>query len=166
MEFALKNHDGHYGPRKFWHNHLPRLKYHNPAVSMTVSRTTDNAGPATMTVFYAPAPESASATASPAPSSSTTSAATTSGHTPFERVESIDMKHKHETEILEKLMRLTKAMQVVATAEEDAELQALEDQRQRSEADRKGMAEVNERKRREKSILEQARGGLATTKAA
>jgi large subunit ribosomal protein MRP49 len=31
---------------------LPRLKYHNPAIPMTVSRTTNQTGPATFSIFF------------------------------------------------------------------------------------------------------------------
>jgi len=53
LTFARKINDGHMGPRKFWHTYLPRLKYHNPAVPMTVERTDDQEGPATLSVHFA-----------------------------------------------------------------------------------------------------------------
>ena len=167
MEFAFKVHDGHAGARKFWRIHLPRLKYHNPGVSMTVNRSNDNSGPSTMTVFFASVPEPTSATnISPAHSVSESPLTATPEVPPIERIESINMKHYHESEILEQLMRVTKATSVLATAEDEAELQALEEQKQRGEVDRERMAEVNERRKREKRLLEQARGGLAAARAA
>lgn len=39
------------GPRKFWRENLPRLKYHNPAVPMVVNRTFDQEGPATLRIY-------------------------------------------------------------------------------------------------------------------
>lgn len=39
------------GPRKFWRENLPRLKYHNPAVPMIVNRLRDQSGPATLTIY-------------------------------------------------------------------------------------------------------------------
>lgn len=39
------------GPRKFWRENLPRLKYHNPAVPMIVNRTRDQDGPATLSIY-------------------------------------------------------------------------------------------------------------------
>lgn len=129
---------------------------------MTVDRSDDNAGPATLTVFFAPAanPSSASALSSPAPISSTTNAKATSDHTPFERVESIEMKHKHEEEILEQLMQITKAVQVNPSPDEELEMKELEDQRARSERDAETTRVYNEKVRQEKALLEQARSAV------
>ena len=165
MDFAYKLNDGHFGARKFWRNYLPRLKYHNPAVSMTINRTTDQAGLSTMTIFFAPPPDPISTTRSPIPTSSTSTSTTISGQAPFDRTESIDMKYKNESDILARLMSLTTATPVVATPEEEAELQGLEEQRKRGLQDAERMAEVNERRRREKSLLQAARGVVGETQA-
>ncbi|MCJ1253432.1 hypothetical protein MMC24_001243 [Lignoscripta atroalba] len=165
LDFAYKLNDGHFGARKFWQNYLPRLKYHNPAISMTINRSTDQTGPATLSIFFAPAPTSTSPTASPAPASSTSTSTPPSEHTPSDRTESIDMKHKHESDILLQLMKITRAMPVEATADEEEELQQLEEQRKRSEQDALRMAEVNEKRRREQALLQQARGNIAGNQA-
>ncbi|MCJ1485642.1 hypothetical protein MMC06_005817 [Schaereria dolodes] len=172
LEFAHKLNDGHFGARKFWRNHLPRLKYHNPAVSMTINRSADQTGPATLTVFFAPPPppprpssSSNPPSASPAPSSSTSTATSPSEHTPFDRAETIDMKHKHESDILSQLLSITQATPVVATPDEVVELRQLEDQRKRSEQDALMMAGVNEKRRREQALLQQARGSVAENEA-
>lgn len=165
MDFAVKLNDGHLGPRKFWRHYLPRLKYHNPAVPMTVNRTTNQSGPATLTVFFAPPPDSQSPTSSPAPTSSTSQSTSPSEHTPFERAQSIDLKHRREPEIMALLMATTKATPVHATAEEQAELEELEEQRERSERDTARSAEVNAKRKREAEVLAQARGELAQAQA-
>ncbi|KAL8694395.1 MAG: hypothetical protein Q9218_000961 [Villophora microphyllina] len=163
LDFAFKIDDGHFGARKVWRNYLPRLKYHNPAVSMTINRSQDQAGPATLTVFYAPPQDSsASSPSSSGPSSSTTGDTPTSDHTPFERAETINMKHKHESQILSELLNMTKATPVVATPEEEADLQVLADEEKRSEADRVRNATYTEQKRQEKALLDQARGAVRT----
>jgi len=151
------------GPRKVWREYLPRLKYHNPAVSMTVDRSPEQSGPATLSVFFAPIANtgSNSATASPAPTSSTSGDKAPSDHTPWERVEAIDMKHKKPEEILERLMEVTRAQAVVASGEEEVEVRELEEQRLRSERDREEVMAYNEKVRQERALLEQARGALA-----
>lgn len=166
MDFAVKLNDGHLGPRRFWRFNLPRLKYHNPAVPMTVNRTNDQDGPATLTVFFAPPSNSPSPTSSPAPTSSTSQSTSPSDHAPFERTQSISMKHKLEPEILALLMDITKATPVEATLEEQAELEELGELRQRSELDSKRSAEVNEKIKREQDMLAQARGEIAQAQAA
>jgi large subunit ribosomal protein MRP49 len=148
--------------RKFWRNCLPRLKYYNPAVPMTVNRTTNQTGPALMTVHFT-SPEAA-ATIKPEISSTTTKQTSTGpvpeskAGPPTERTEVINMKHRQDSEILEQLLKLTKAKVVRATAEEQREIQEMEEQNARSERDATMMAEVNATKKREAEILEQARG--------
>ncbi|KAL8738649.1 MAG: hypothetical protein Q9181_000595 [Wetmoreana brouardii] len=129
---------------------------------MTVSRSHDQAGPATLAIFFAKPPDSASAISSPPPLASTIQNTPTSDHTPFERTETIDMKHRHELEILSDLMGLTKATSVVATPEEKAELQALADEEKRSELDRQRNTVYTEQKRQEKALLDQARGAIGS----
>jgi large subunit ribosomal protein MRP49 len=77
---------------------------------------------------------------------------------PTERTEVINMKHRHDSEILEQLLKLTKAKVVRPTAEEQREIQEMEEQNARSERDAVMMAEVNAKRKREEEILEQARG--------
>ena len=150
MEFATKINDGHYGARKVWRQYLPRLKFHNPTVSMTVNRSTDQAGPATLTVFFSKADgEGVTATTN-----------TESGG----RVETIDMKHKQETDILKELLLETGAKEIQATPEEESELRQLAEEGIWSEQDRRRSRLDLETRRREKQMLEQARGlGTAPT---
>ena len=148
------------GARKVWRKHLPRLKYHNPAISMTVNRTRDQEGPATLTVFFAPPSRSSSTTASSAPSSSTEPSTAPSVNAPTKRIETIDMKHKHESEILSRLLELTKGIPYEASPDELAELRDVDDEKRRSERDREAQARLNEVKRQEKALLDLARGGV------
>ncbi|KAI9751924.1 MAG: hypothetical protein M4579_005835 [Chaenotheca gracillima] len=172
LDFAYKWNSGHLGPRKFWHKCLPRLKYHNPAVSMTVNRTTDQKAPATMSIFFSSPSRSDSPTAAPTPTSSTSSPALsdapttpTSDSPPVERVESIDMKDKTDSAILASLMELTKAFPVNATPEELDELARLQERAIRTQADSARTAKWNAEKRKEKAVLAQARGEVASAEA-
>ncbi|KAH0414018.1 hypothetical protein KCU90_g16126, partial [Aureobasidium melanogenum] len=45
MRFAPKIDGGHMGPRKFWRHELVRLKFHNPAIPMTLDRTAAQTDP-------------------------------------------------------------------------------------------------------------------------
>lgn len=51
LEFAHRMGDGHMGPRKFWQENLPRLKYYNPAVPMIVNRHLVQDGPAVLSIY-------------------------------------------------------------------------------------------------------------------
>ncbi|KAL8659890.1 MAG: hypothetical protein Q9226_000184 [Calogaya cf. arnoldii] len=160
LDFAYKLNDGHFGARKVWRNYLPRLKYHNPAISMSVNRTQNQSGPATLTVFFASPSDPAPNTSSPAPSSSTTQNTPTSDHAPFERTVTIEMKHRHESEILSELLSLTKASPVEPSAEEEAELEKLAEEERQGGLDRAKNAAYTEQKRQEKALLDQARGAV------
>lgn len=78
-----------------------------------------------------------------------------------DRVETIDMKNFTSSEILDALVNLTKAYPIEPTPDEVEELASLEEQRKNSEKDRKLSNEVRAKLKREKEILEQARGELA-----
>lgn len=152
LDFAYAIEDGHFGARKVWRKYLPRLKYHNPAISMTVHRRQDQTGPATLTVSFAPLPNS------DIPASDTSM--TPSKHLPTDRAEIIDMKHKHESEILKNLMTLTNGQQYEASPDELAELEDVDEARKRGDRDRQAQKNLNERRKQEQSLLDQARGSV------
>lgn len=68
------------------------------------------------------------------------------------------MKHKHESEILSRLLELTSGTPYEITAEEHAELRELEDHKRSSQRDREAQTRLNEMKKQEKALLDQARG--------
>ena len=125
---------------------------------MTVNRNTDQQGPATLTVFFTDPQHTLSTNSNPKPSSSQDQATAASNKSPTGRVESIDMKHKHESEILAQLLELTKAHQYESTSEEYSEQRDVEDHRRRSQRDREAQMRLNEVKCQEKALLDQARG--------
>ncbi|EME89563.1 uncharacterized protein MYCFIDRAFT_49125 [Pseudocercospora fijiensis CIRAD86] len=143
MRFAPRMNQGHMGPKKFWRHELVRLKYHNPSVSMTVDRTALQEDPAVMSIHFS----------NSSPSSS---------EPPEERIETIDMKNYTSSEILDAVVRLTKAYPVEPTPKDLEEMRKLEEQRARSEKDSKLSQEVRARAKREKQLLGQARGEVAS----
>ena len=151
LDFARKYDDGHFGARKLWRNYLPRLKYHNPAVSMTVNRHEDQSGPATLTLFFS---EESVSTSSTPPVGLTTMALRPDT---WQRTEVIDMRHKHESEILKQLVELTGAIPCQQSAEDTARLEKVaEDSKSRSKA-RERQSRINERRKYEEALLQQAR---------
>ena len=150
----------------FWRHELVRLKFHNPAIPMSVDRTAAQTDPALLSVHYTnpdAVQSSSSATSAPATRDSTTKNTTPSDASSTERVETINMTHSNNTEILEAFVRLTKAYPVEPTAAEKEELESLEEQRLRSAAASKLSAEVRARQQREKELLQQARGDIAAS---
>lgn len=122
---------------------------------MTVNRSKTEGGPATLTISFDD-PAAATTSATTAKAEGETSEEDFNG-----RTEVIDMKYKHESEILQQVMELTKAAPVRATPEEEAEMQELQEQKKRSTQDMLRNERLNEQKRQEKALLEQARGAAA-----
>ena len=98
-----------------------------------------------------------SATSGAAPTDSTTSTSTPSEHDPVERVETIDMKGLNNSEILQKLVSMTKAYPVEPTAQDREEMQILADQEERGRKDAQLDREVKAKKAKEAELLQQAR---------
>jgi large subunit ribosomal protein MRP49 len=115
---------------------------------MTLERTTNQEGPALMTVYFD------DATQPETPVAGTQTEPTTSSQ---QRVVTINMKHRHESEILSQLLALTNAVPVEPTPEEVEQLQQLAAQQEVSERDSARHAIFNAEKKREKAILAQAR---------
>ena len=147
LDFARKTDDGHYGARRVWRIYLPRLKYHNPAISMTVKRGADQEGPATLSVHFT------SSSTAPAASSQTNP-----DPSPSKKVETIDMKHQSESEILSRLLEMTRAVPYEATPDELAELRDVEDYNRKTTRDRAAQSRLNQIKKQEQALLDQARG--------
>ncbi len=71
------------------------------------------------------------------------------------------MKHKHESDILSRLLELTHGVQYEITPEEQSELRDVEDYKRNSERDREAQATLNEATRQEKALLDLARSAGA-----
>ncbi|MBE7181239.1 MAG: hypothetical protein INR71_08525 [Terriglobus roseus] len=121
---------------------LPRLKYHNPSVSMTVDRSIPQTDSPTLTLFSHP------------PSPSATPAAQSDARA---AVQTIDMKGRSGADIWDALLRLTGAAEVAARDDDRAVLAELESQNAVSDADRARQLEVNARVKREEDLLRQAK---------
>lgn len=155
---------GHLGPKQFWHKCLPRLKYHNPAVPMTVNRTEDTSVPATLTIHFTN-PDLAASSPPPINSTASNPATPSASGAPTTHTKTIDCKHRDANAILFDLMELTKAKKVLPTEAEKQMMKDLAAMKLKSEQDSKLSAAVNERIRAEKAILDQARGEVAAASA-
>ena len=158
LQFAPKINNGHAGARKFWRNALPRLKYHNPAIPMTVTRLKDQRSPATLTLSFGK-PTALSVLARNLNSLLSISPASTVQDQPdIDRKEIIDVTNLHDSEILIRLTKLTNATLVLPTIEEEEQLQKLEEEKAKHRQDSLVNTEYLERQRREKAFLNQVKG--------
>lgn len=129
---------------------------------MTINRTTDQKGPATMTVYFGD-PTTAENTPSTVSSTTTTQAsiapvAKSTPVVPIQRIATINMKHRDQSQILAQLLTITKAVPVKPTEEETEQIKELKEQQRLSEQDSKRSQAVNEKRKRAEAMLAQARG--------
>ncbi|CAJ2511007.1 Uu.00g066320.m01.CDS01 [Anthostomella pinea] len=180
MDFALKWNDGHLGPRKFWKTCLPRLKFWNPAIPMLVNRSDQQAGPATMSIYFRQtsldptSPSSSSTSSSTSPSSVAAAArnmlplaqqpkSSTENEHPApppeagERVVTIDMKNVHSDAIFSEFMAKTGATPVHPSPDEEVEMRQVEEREERATVDRAIVKKYIDDKRREERMLALAR---------
>ncbi|KAK8039111.1 hypothetical protein PG993_007522 [Apiospora rasikravindrae] len=172
MDFALRWNDGHMGPRKFWKTCLPRLKFWNPAVPMIINRSSNNAGPATLSIYFRQAAAAAAAPTTPAgsapkvnfvtplaqqPHSSTTNECPAPLPEEGERVVTIEMKHQHSDAILQEFLQKTGATVLQPSPDELNEMRQAEDLKDRAAIDRSIMKKYIDDKRAEERLLARAR---------
>ncbi|KAE8373806.1 50S ribosomal protein Mrp49 [Aspergillus bertholletiae] len=159
LTYAQKIYGGHQGARHFWRNCLPRLKYHNPGLQMTVKQTQEQEGPAALTIYFAERTSNAA---------SLTAAKVEDKHAPApestEKTAVVDLKNLDYKEIWNKVKMMTGAQEVPATPEEEAELQKLEQMRQQSEKDRVRIAAMRQAKKDQERMLQEARGEIEKLK--
>ncbi|ORY63993.1 CI-B8 domain-containing protein [Pseudomassariella vexata] len=160
LDFALRWNDGHMGPRKFWKTCLPRLKFWNPAVPMLVNRSTNQTGPALMSIYFRQSAAKATKNLTPLvqqPHSSTTNECPAPPPEEEERVVTIDMKHQHSDAILTEFLQKTGATLVHPTPDEQMEMQQVEELQEKGAVDRAIVKKYLDEKRREEKLLLQAR---------
>lgn len=146
---------------------------------MLVNRSENQAGPATMSIYFrqSAAVAAAGAAATTQGGKTTTAAAaammatplaqqphsSTTGECPApapgegERVVTIDMKNRHSDAILEEFMEKTGATVMAPTPDEEVEMRQVEELTERAVFDRAIMKKYIDDKRREERMLAQAR---------
>ncbi|KAF9877768.1 50s ribosomal protein mrp49 [Colletotrichum karsti] len=162
MEFAKTIGEGHAGPRKFWKEMLPRLKYHNPAIPMIVNRKAANEGAAIMSVYFRTTPTPIDPATLPQPPSSAVDQSKAPTPIEGERVVKIDMKGKRSEEILERFVAETAALAVQPTPEELREMEEVKELRIKGQQDREAVAEIRDAAKKEKAMLDKARAEIGS----
>ncbi|KAL2197244.1 CI-B8 domain-containing protein [Corynascus similis CBS 632.67] len=165
MEFAHRINQGHMGPRVFFREALPRLKYWNPAVPMVVNRSYDQSGPATLTLYFRE-PGATLPSDLPQPSSSTQGLAKAPAPAEGERALTIDMKNRRSEAILKEFMEKSGAVSVKMSPEDEAIMREVEERERIGAIDRERIRKLNEAAKREKQMIAQAHSEAAAIKAA
>lgn len=177
MDFAVKWNDGHLGPRKFWKSCLPRLKYWNPAIPILVNRSENQAGPATMSIYFRQAAASsdplsiAEAVRNMVPLAQQPHSSIKNEHPApppdeGERVVTIDMKNVHSDNILGEFLAKTGATVIHASPDEQAEMRQIQERVEHAVVDRAIVKKFIDDKRRAERLLAIAKQEAAAIKAA
>ncbi|KAI1210605.1 CI-B8 domain-containing protein [Annulohypoxylon truncatum] len=168
LDFAKRWNNGHFGPRKFWRDCLPRLKFWNPAVPMLVNRTEDQTAPAKMSIYFRQAALDSNKPSvlvskfntlplAQQPRSSITNEYPAPEPEEGERVVTIDMKEVHSDAILEEFLAKTGATKVEPTADELAEMAQVERRHREAAFDRSINKKYIDAQKLEERMLAMAR---------
>lgn len=161
LTYARHIYGGHQGARHFWRRCLPRLKYHNPSIPMTVQQTSEKEGPAALTVYFQ---ERLSSTApgivgknppvdkhAPAPAETEKSAV-------------IDLKNLSLEEIWRRVQASTGAVDLEPTEDDKANKKQLADITARAPGDRARIRAIRQAKKDQERMLAEARGEIEKSK--
>lgn len=140
------------GARQFWRRCLPRLKYHNPAIPVTVKQTEEQEGPAALTIFFSGAPQSTQH------HDSSTNDKYAPAPTGNEKTIVIDTKGKDYQQIWQKVQEATGAQEITPAAEDIQQLAEFKQMAIKSEKDRARVAGMIQAKKDQERMLQEARG--------
>lgn len=154
LTYAQKIYNGHQGARHFWRQCLPRLKYHNPSIPITVKQTGEQDGPAALTIYFSEnASNAATLNAAKDINDKYAPAAAQSEKTAVVDLRDLDWKR-----IWDKVRIMTGAKEVQASAKEEEEVKKLEQMAVQSVKDQERNAKIRQTKRDQERMLQEARG--------
>jgi large subunit ribosomal protein MRP49 len=148
--------------RKFWREVLPRMKFRNPSIPMTISRHNDPEGPSLLHIYTTttqnPSSSSNSTTTS-APPSATPNAQNTLVPDTSKPTHTLDIRGLQDSKILDALLRTVPGIeQLEPSPEEQEEMAEMRALREQGERDRAVVKEKLTKERREEELLKIARG--------
>ncbi|KAJ5976198.1 hypothetical protein N7481_009905 [Penicillium waksmanii] len=163
LTYAQKIYGGHQGARHFWRNCLPRLKYYNPGIPMTVKQTTDQDIPATLSIYFA---DRVGSTAT----SIAGSKQITDKHAPApgtgEKMATVNVKDLTYQEIWNRVQASTNASEVPASEEDVAEAKKFAAIDEKAVHDRERIRAKRQAKKDQERMLAEARGEVEKTQTA
>ncbi|KAI1004804.1 hypothetical protein K3495_g3413 [Podosphaera aphanis] len=155
--FPQTHYDGniarHKGAIKFWRQFLPQLKYHNPTVSMTVERLTEESCPCHMTIHYNSSTTPSTSEKIPAKEKK----AKASGV----KTKEINMKGQTASQIIEQLLEVTKAKLVELSAKDAEKIEWVKQAKEKSLAEAQIMKVHNEKRKKQEEMMSAAKGVTA-----
>lgn len=161
LTYARKIYGGHQGARHFWRNCLPRLKYHNPGVQMSVQQTQDQDGPAALTIYFA---ERVGSTATAIAGKEPVTDKLAPAPEDNEKTAVVDVKGLTFKEIWNRVKASTGAEELRPSSEEGAELKRLQELREKASKDRQRIQAMQQAKKDQERMLAEARGQVEKLK--
>ncbi|KAJ5225743.1 hypothetical protein N7468_006968 [Penicillium chermesinum] len=161
LTYAKRIEDGHRGARHFWRQCLPRLKYHNPGVGITVRQTDDQAGPAALTIYFS---ERLSSTAAAIAGANQVVDKHAPAPVEGEKAAVVNVKNLEFNEIWNRVQASTGAQELKPSAEDEAERKRLEAIAARAVGDRERIARIQQAKKDQERMLAEARGEVEKLK--
>lgn len=155
LTYAQKIYEGHQGARHFWRNCLPRLKYHNPGVGMTVHKTDDQSKPPALTIYFA---EQIGGTAAAIAAKQAIKDAHAPAPEGNEKAAVVNIKGLSYQEIWSRVQASTGAEQVATSPEDEAEAKKLADMKVKAVQDRQRIQGMRQAKKDQERMLAEARG--------
>jgi large subunit ribosomal protein MRP49 len=155
LTYARKIDQGHGGARHFWRNCLPRLKYHNPGVPMTVTQTSDQQGPSALTIYFAEQAGSAAKALA-----DERKVVDELAPAPVDNEQSVVLNVKNHTyqQIWDRVQAMTGAKTVSPTGEDTTMMSKLAEIKKRSGPDRQRVHAIRQAKKDQERMLAEARG--------
>lgn len=147
---------GHIGAHKFWRQCLARLKYHNPAIQMSVKPyegTEEKLAPALTIFFSGTQPKKAQAYHDAALKDEFAPKPTEA-----EKAVVLNLKDYNFEEIWQQVKELTGAVEVAATPEDREQIEKFRQMVVKSESDRARVAGIRQAKKDQERMLQEARG--------
>lgn len=136
-QIQLTMHPSH---RRFWREMLPRIKYRNPSVPISISRHNEATGPSLLHIYTRSLDSTSESGQEEKPS------------------HSLEMRNLEESEILDALIAQTGALVIAPTPQELQEMQELKEFHEQSEKERVIVREHLLNERREAQLLKLAKG--------
>ncbi|KAJ6099736.1 hypothetical protein N7467_001271 [Penicillium canescens] len=161
LTYAQRIEGGHHGARHFWRKCLPRLKYHNPGVPMTVRQTTEQQGPAALSIYFA---ERASDAAVAVANEKKVEDSHAPAAEPNEQAIVLNVKDFTYQQIWDRVQAITNAQKVSGTAEDTEQLKRWKDIQDKSVKDRQRVNALRQAKKDQERMLAVARGEVDKSK--
>ncbi|KAK2757671.1 hypothetical protein FQN54_004640 [Arachnomyces sp. PD_36] len=158
LSYAQKIYGGHHGARKFWRICLPRLKYHNPAVPMTVKQTKEPADPAVMSIYYNTSSEEGTGAGAAENKGAGIEDANAPKPGEGEAVLTLDMKNKTFEEVWRKFRDVTGAKEVQATEADKELIVEMEAHNVKAHRDREIVRVIHKENKDRERMLQEAKG--------